>query len=180
VPSVDVTKLIEEAVRERLVLRVTYRALDETEMVSLIEPLAIRFNKAGHRALWCFNRDAGHLEQLLWDRIEGAAATGEVFPPRPSLVCDLNQPGSTQEGRDPAGDIALDVILQIPIEGAPAAGKRIPPAHLDPIPPCEPLHEAFQHVPAKQGSHLARTNENHNAVIARFADRERASPRRCG
>jgi predicted DNA-binding transcriptional regulator YafY len=83
VPSADVTKLIEEAVRERLVLRVTYWALDETEMVSPIEPLAIRFNKAGHRVLWCFNRDAGHLEQLIWDRIEDAVATGEVFPPRP-------------------------------------------------------------------------------------------------
>jgi predicted DNA-binding transcriptional regulator YafY len=82
-PSVDVTKLIEEAIRERLVLRVTYRALDETEMVSLVEPLAIRFNRAEHRVLWCFNRDAGHLEQLLWDRIEDAAATGEVFEPRP-------------------------------------------------------------------------------------------------
>jgi hypothetical protein len=84
VPSADVTKLTEEAVRDRLVLRVTYRALeDETEMVSPIEPLAIRFNKAGHRVLWCFNRDAGHIEQLLWDRIEAASATGEVFPVRP-------------------------------------------------------------------------------------------------
>jgi predicted DNA-binding transcriptional regulator YafY len=83
VPSDDVTKRIEEAVRERLVLRLTYRALDDTEMVTLIEPLAIRFNTARHRVLWCFNRDAGHLEQLLWDRIEDADATGEVFPPRP-------------------------------------------------------------------------------------------------
>jgi predicted DNA-binding transcriptional regulator YafY len=83
VPSADITKLIEEAVRERLVLRVTYRALNDREMVSPIEPLAIRFNKAGHRVLWCFNRDAGHLEDLLWDRIEDATPTGEVFPPRP-------------------------------------------------------------------------------------------------
>jgi predicted DNA-binding transcriptional regulator YafY len=83
VPSATTAKLIEEAVHARLVLRVTYRALDETEMVSLIEPLAIRFNTAGHRVLWCFNRDAGHIEGLLWDRIEDAAATGEVFEPRP-------------------------------------------------------------------------------------------------
>jgi hypothetical protein len=83
VPAADVTKLIEEAVRDRLVLRVTYRALDGTEVVSLVEPLAIRFNKARHRVLWCFNRDAGHLEELLWDNIKGATATGEVFVPRP-------------------------------------------------------------------------------------------------
>jgi predicted DNA-binding transcriptional regulator YafY len=83
VPSADVTKLIEEAVRERLLLRVTYRALDGTETVVIIEPLAIRFNRAGHRVLWCWNRDAGHIEQLLWDGIEDAATTGAVFAPRP-------------------------------------------------------------------------------------------------
>ena len=82
-PTADVTKLIEEAVRDRLVLRVTYEAVDGLEVVSLVEPLAIRFNTARHRVLWCFNRDAGHLEELLWDGIEGAAATGEVFAPRP-------------------------------------------------------------------------------------------------
>jgi predicted DNA-binding transcriptional regulator YafY len=83
VPAADVTKLIEEAIRDRLVLRVTYRALDGTEVVSLVEPLAIRFNTARHRVLWCFNRDAGHIEDLLWDNIEDAAATGEVYAPRP-------------------------------------------------------------------------------------------------
>jgi predicted DNA-binding transcriptional regulator YafY len=82
-PTADVTKLIEEAIRDRLVLRVTYRALDGTEMVSLVEPLAIRFNTARHRVLWCFNRDAGHIEDLLWDNIEGATTTGDVFAPRP-------------------------------------------------------------------------------------------------
>lgn len=82
-PSDDVAKLIEEAVRDRLLLRVTYRALEGTEMVSLVEPQAIRFNRAGHQVLWCWNRDAGHIEQLLWDGIEDAAATGEVFEPRP-------------------------------------------------------------------------------------------------
>jgi predicted DNA-binding transcriptional regulator YafY len=82
-PAADLTKLIEAAIRDRLVLGVTYRALDGTEMVSFIEPLAIRFNKAGHRVLWCFNRGAGHIEQLLWDGIEGASATGDVFDPRP-------------------------------------------------------------------------------------------------
>jgi hypothetical protein len=83
VPTADVTKLIEGAIRDRLVLRVTYRAPDGMEVVSLAEPLAIRFNTARHRVLWCFNRDAGHVEELLWDRIEGAGATGDVFAPRP-------------------------------------------------------------------------------------------------
>jgi predicted DNA-binding transcriptional regulator YafY len=83
VPTTDVTKLIEEAIHDRLVLRVTYRALDGTEVVSLVEPLAIRFSTARHRVLWGFNRDAGHLEELLWANIEGATATGEVFAPRP-------------------------------------------------------------------------------------------------
>ena len=82
-PTADVTKLIEDAVRERLVLRVSYRALDGLEMVNLVEPLAIRFNSARHRVLWCFNRDAGHLEELLWDGIESAVATGELFEPLP-------------------------------------------------------------------------------------------------
>jgi hypothetical protein len=83
VPAADVTKLVEEAIRDRLVLRVTYRVVDGIEVVSLVEPLAIRFSTARHRVLWCFNRDAGHLEELLWDGIEDAAATGEVFAPRP-------------------------------------------------------------------------------------------------
>jgi predicted DNA-binding transcriptional regulator YafY len=82
-PAADVTKLIEEAIRDRHVLRVTYRALDGTEIVNLIEPLALRFNQSGHRVLWCNNREAGHLEQLLWDRIEDATDTGEIFEPRP-------------------------------------------------------------------------------------------------
>jgi predicted DNA-binding transcriptional regulator YafY len=83
VPTADVTKLIEEAIRGRRVLRVTYHALDGTELASLIEPLAIRFNRARHRVLWCWSRTDGHLEELLWDGIEDAAATGEVFAPRP-------------------------------------------------------------------------------------------------
>jgi predicted DNA-binding transcriptional regulator YafY len=83
VPTADVTKLIEGAVRDRLLMRVTYWPLDGTRAVWLIEPLAIRFNRAGHRVLWCWNRDAGHIEQFLWDRIEDAVVTGEVFAPRP-------------------------------------------------------------------------------------------------
>jgi predicted DNA-binding transcriptional regulator YafY len=82
-PTGDVTKLIEDALRDRLVLRISYQPLDGTAMESLMEPLAIRFNQARHRVLWCWNRDAGHLEQLLWDRITGATTTGEVFEPRP-------------------------------------------------------------------------------------------------
>jgi hypothetical protein len=65
------------------VLQVTYRALDGSELVNLVEPLAIRFNSSRHRVLWCFNRDAGHLEQLLWDGLIGAVPTGDVFAPRP-------------------------------------------------------------------------------------------------
>lgn len=97
-PSADLTKLIEDAVRERFVIRVTYRALDQTEMVSLIEPLAIRFNTAGHRVLWCFNRDAGHIEGLLWDRIENAATTGDVFEPRPWVDSSIEMHGMLPGG----------------------------------------------------------------------------------
>ncbi len=82
-PAADVTKLIEEAIRDRQVLRVTYKALDGTESVMAVEPLGIRFNHSDHRVLWCFNQDAGHIEQLLWTGIEGAVTTGEVFSPRP-------------------------------------------------------------------------------------------------
>lgn len=82
-PAPDVTKLIEAAIRDRLVLRVTYQALDGVEADQLIEPLAIRVNRAEHRVLWCWSRDGNHLEELLWDRIEDAVATGEVFNPRP-------------------------------------------------------------------------------------------------
>ncbi len=82
-PSPDVTELIERAIRDRLVLRVTYRALDDTVAAQEIEPLAIRFNSARHRVLWCFSRDAGHIEELLWDGIEDASDTGQTFAPRP-------------------------------------------------------------------------------------------------
>ncbi len=82
-PSEEVTKLIEEAIRERLVLRVTYQATDGTVAAHVIEPLAIRFNHAKHRVLWCWSRDDGHIEELLWDGVQGAVATGEGFAPRP-------------------------------------------------------------------------------------------------
>ena len=82
-PTPEVTKLIEEAIRDNLVLRVTYRAEDGTVAAHVVEPLAIRFNRAGHRVLWCWSRDAGHIEQFIWDGIEDAAATGETFAPRP-------------------------------------------------------------------------------------------------
>ncbi|MHB8719719.1 MAG: hypothetical protein ACYDAC_12650 [Candidatus Dormibacteria bacterium] len=82
-PAPDVTALIESAIRGHLVLSVSYVALDGTMTADEVEPLAIRFNSAKHRVLWCRNRDAGHIEQLLWDRIEGAAATGLVFTPKP-------------------------------------------------------------------------------------------------
>ena len=82
-PTPDVTALIERAIREYLVLAVTYRALDGTEGTIPVEPLAIRFNRAGHRVLWCRRHDAGHLDELIWDRIQGAVETGEVFVPQP-------------------------------------------------------------------------------------------------
>jgi hypothetical protein len=34
-------------------------------MLSIIEAPTVKFNRARHRALWCFNRHAGHIEQLL-------------------------------------------------------------------------------------------------------------------
>lgn len=83
VPSPEVTALIEQAIRERMVLRVTYRASGGTVASHVVEPLAIRFNHAGHRVLWCWSRDAGHIEELLWDGIEGATDTGDTFAPRP-------------------------------------------------------------------------------------------------
>lgn len=83
VPSPEVTALIEQAIRDRMVLRITYRALDGTVASHDFESLAIRFNHAKHRVLWCRNREAGHIEELLWDRIEDAADTGETFAPRP-------------------------------------------------------------------------------------------------
>ena len=79
----DVTKLIEKAIRDRLVLRVTYCADDGTVVEHVVEPLAIRFNRAKHRVLWCWSRGGGHVEELLWDGIEGAVSTGETFVPRP-------------------------------------------------------------------------------------------------
>jgi predicted DNA-binding transcriptional regulator YafY len=83
VPIPDVTKLIERAIRERRVLRVTYRAEDGTVHDHVVEPLAIRFNSAKHRVLWCWNQDVGHIEELIWDGIENAVETGETFAPRP-------------------------------------------------------------------------------------------------
>ncbi len=82
-PPADVTHLIERASRDHLILRVTHRAADGSTGPVEPDPLAIRFNKSGHRVLWCWSRDAGHIEELLWDGIEGATETGEVFPPRP-------------------------------------------------------------------------------------------------
>ena len=82
-PSPDVTQTIERAIREYRVLRVTYQATDGTVAEHEIEPLAIRFNSAAHRVLWCWSRDAGHVEELLWDGIQAAAETGETFAPRP-------------------------------------------------------------------------------------------------
>ncbi len=82
-PDSSVVELIERAIRERMVLRVTYRASDGSVAAPEVEPLAIRFNSAKHRVLWCFSRDAGHIEELLWDGIEAAADTGETFAPRP-------------------------------------------------------------------------------------------------
>jgi predicted DNA-binding transcriptional regulator YafY len=83
VPTPDVTHLIERAISERLVLSVTYRAADGAVGTFAVEPLAIRFNRAQHWVLWCWNRHAGHIEDLLWDGIEDATETGEVFAPRP-------------------------------------------------------------------------------------------------
>jgi predicted DNA-binding transcriptional regulator YafY len=82
-PTPDVTKLIERAIRELRVLRVTYGAEDGTVHDHVIEPLAIRFNSAKHRVLWCWNQDVAHIEEFVWDGIEDAVETGESFPPRP-------------------------------------------------------------------------------------------------
>ena len=82
-PTPDVADMIERAIRDRRVLRVTYRAEDGTVGDAPIEPLAIRFNTAAHRVLWCWSRDAGHIEELIWDGIEAATETGETFAPRP-------------------------------------------------------------------------------------------------
>lgn len=84
-PSPEVTALIEKAIRDRLVLRVTYRAVDGAEGANEIDPLAIRFNHAKHRVLWCWSHGAGHVEELLWDGIQDAAVTGETFAPHPWL-----------------------------------------------------------------------------------------------
>ena len=82
-PNPDVIKLIERAIEDHLVMRVTYQATDGSVAAHEIEPLAIRFNRAAHRVLWCRNRDAGHVEELLWDGIRDAVDTGEVFIPQP-------------------------------------------------------------------------------------------------
>lgn len=82
-PTPEVTALIERAIRDRVMLRVRYRALDGSDAEHAVEPLAIRFNHSKHRVLWCWSRDAEHIEELLWDGIEGAEDTGETFAPRP-------------------------------------------------------------------------------------------------
>lgn len=82
-PTADVTALIERAIDDHLVLRVTYRALDGKQGDLVVEPLAIRYNHAKHRVLWCRNRAVEHVEELIWDGIEGVTATGETFAPRP-------------------------------------------------------------------------------------------------
>jgi hypothetical protein len=82
-PSPEVTALIERSIRNHLVLRVTYRASNGTVATHKAEALAIRFNQSGHRVLWCWSRDAEHIEELLWDGIEDAVDTGETFAPRP-------------------------------------------------------------------------------------------------
>ena len=82
-PTADVTALVERAIRDHLVLSVTYTAVDGSEGTIPVEPLAIRYNRSGHRVLWCHRHDLGRLEELLWDRIEAAVATGETFAPRP-------------------------------------------------------------------------------------------------
>ncbi len=82
-PTADVTHLIERAIRERLVLSITYHGLDGSTGLIERDPLAIRFNKSGHRVLWCWTPEGGHPEELLWDRIQDAMATGDSFPPRP-------------------------------------------------------------------------------------------------
>ena len=82
-PTPDVTALVERAIHDCLVLRVTYRALDGSVGTQEIEPLAIRFNHAKHRVLWCWSRGVEHIEELIWDGIESAVDTGETFAPRP-------------------------------------------------------------------------------------------------
>ncbi len=82
-PTDEVTKLIEISIRERRVLRIRYRSADGHEALHTIEPLGIRFNRAQHRVLYCWTRDVGHIEELLWDGVENAVATGETFEPRP-------------------------------------------------------------------------------------------------
>lgn len=82
-PSPDVAEIIERAIRELRVLRVTYWAEDGTVGDHTIEPLAIRFNTAAHRVLWCWSRDVGHIEELIWDGIQAAMETGDTFAPRP-------------------------------------------------------------------------------------------------
>ncbi|MBJ7608118.1 MAG: WYL domain-containing protein [Candidatus Dormibacteraeota bacterium] len=82
-PTSEVVKLIEEAIRDRQVLRVTYRRKDGLEAEHVVEPLAIRFNQARHRVLWCWSRGGDYLEEFLWDGILDVVATGETFGPRP-------------------------------------------------------------------------------------------------
>jgi predicted DNA-binding transcriptional regulator YafY len=82
-PSPEATALIERAIRDRIVLLVTYRETDGTVATHRVEPFAIRFNRSGHRVLWCWSRDVGHIEELLWDGIEDVVDTGETFAPRP-------------------------------------------------------------------------------------------------
>jgi len=81
-PTPDVTAVVERAIHDCLVLRVTYRALDGSVGTQEIEPLAIRFNHAKHRVLWCWSRGVEHIEELIWDGIEDAVETGATFAPR--------------------------------------------------------------------------------------------------
>lgn len=78
----DPTKTIEAAIRDRHVLELFYNAEATGPATLTVEPLAIRFNSAGHRVLWARNRGEGHIAELLWDRIGEARDTGEVFEPR--------------------------------------------------------------------------------------------------
>ncbi|GAC1343600.1 MAG: hypothetical protein NVSMB29_16460 [Candidatus Dormibacteria bacterium] len=78
-PSVQV---VEDALRKHHVLELGYAAKDGRALSLRIEPLAIRFNTAGHRVLWAWDLGAGHIEQLLLSGIGSATDTGQSFTPR--------------------------------------------------------------------------------------------------
>lgn len=75
---------IEAAIADRHVIQLRYTPESGGGAAThTVEPLAIRRNVAGHTVLWVFDRGAGHIEQLLWDRIGADVTdTGEVFEPR--------------------------------------------------------------------------------------------------